>query len=88
MPTDFDTLADLTEEAHEAWRDYQAKVETLMSAMRHSPSNGIAHQVRRIEAYGALGGRDEGMGQSMDGWLDEIADEIRSERDAGEGDAR
>ena len=89
--TTFDELADLVEESRDAWREYQATIENLMPAMRHSPSNGIAHEVRRIEAYGALVGRDEGMGQSMEGWLDEIADEIRIERDAAdmaEGDAR
>ena len=88
--TSLDKLADLLEDAREAWSEYQERVEDLMREMRHSASNGIAHQVRRIEAYGALGGRDEGMGQSMVGWLDEIADEIRIERDAAdmeEGDA-
>ena len=82
-------LQELLAKARDAWAFFQADVEALKQAMAQTPE--LAGELRRIEAYGALVGRDEGMGQSMEGWLDEIAEEIRIGYDAAnmqEGDAR
>ena len=40
--------------------------------MRRCPSPEVQHELRRVEAYDALVGRDEGMGYSMTSWLEEI----------------
>ena len=82
-------LQELLAKARDAWAFFQADVAALKDAMHTIPE--MEPQLRRIEAYGALVGRDEGMGQSMEGWLDEIAEEIRIGYDAAnmqEGDAR
>lgn len=60
-----------------AWDAYQARVDELKEVLRRSAHPGLAFELERIEAYDALVGRDEGMGQSMDGWLDEIEQAAR-----------
>jgi hypothetical protein len=40
--------------------------------MRRCRSSEVQWELQRVEAYDALVGRDEGMGMSMAGWLDEI----------------
>ena len=69
-----DEIAEVLADTREAWSAFQEQVATLKARMRAHPEFGS--QMDRIEAYGALDGRDEGGGQSMEGWLTEIADEL------------
>ncbi len=77
MHPDVDDVLDAVETARAAWAAYQARVDELKQALRESVNPALALELRRIEAYGALVGRDEGMGQSMEGWLDEIEQAAR-----------
>jgi hypothetical protein len=77
---DGDEVLDAVEAARAAWTEYQERVAELQQALRASDHPGLRFELRRIEAYAALIGRDEGMGQSMEGWLDEIE---QAARDAG-----
>ncbi len=63
--------------ARTAWEEYEERVDDLKQALRESAHLGLALELRRIEAYDALVGRDEGMGRSMSGWLDEIEQAAR-----------
>ncbi|MGC8634839.1 MAG: hypothetical protein ACP5VP_09265 [Candidatus Limnocylindrales bacterium] len=63
--------------ARAAWLAYQERVDELKQALRASDHPGLRFELARIEAYGALEGRDEGMGRSMEGWLDEIEQAAR-----------
>ena len=83
-PTTLDEIAELLADVREVWGEFQEQVDQLKAAMRRSPALHL--QLERIEAYGALEGRDEGAGQSMEGWLDEIAAEIEIEKSAAEMD--
>ena len=74
-----DEVIDAAEAAREAWQEYLERVDDLKAAMRASDRQEVRFELERVEAYDALVGRDEGMGQSMAGWLDEI------ERVAGGG---
>ena len=65
------------EAARSAWIEYQERVNELKRALRASDHPDLAFELARIEAYDALVGRDEGMGMSMDGWLDEIEQAAR-----------
>ena len=67
-----DEVIDAVEAAREAWQEYLERVDDLKSAMRRSERPEVRFELERVEAYDALVGRDEGMGQSMAGWLDEI----------------
>ena len=58
--------------AREAWDEYLESVDELKAAMRRCQASEIQWELQRVEAYDALVGRDEGMGMSMAGWLDEI----------------
>ena len=75
--TDASDVLDAVEAARIAWHAYQQMVRELKGALRASAHPGLAFELKRIEAYDALVGRDEGMGQSMDGWLDEIEQAAR-----------
>jgi hypothetical protein len=68
----FDAVADALEEARRAWSDWQDAWTGLQRAMRSA----------RIDAYRVGTGYDEGGGQSLEGWLDEIEDALT------EGDER
>ena len=70
-------VLDAVEAARTAWAEYQERVDELKRALRASTHPGLAFELQRILAYDALVGRDEGMGQSMDGWLDEIEQAAR-----------
>ena len=89
IPATTDEIGEILADARNAWADFQELVATLKAGMRQHPD--LVPQLERIEAYGALVGRDEGAGQSMEGWLDEIADElaiVASAESMEEGDAR
>jgi len=58
--------------ALEAWLAFQERVDELKATMRRCELPEVQHELVRVEAYDALVGRDEGMGQSMTSWLDEI----------------
>ena len=69
---DADEVIDAVGAAREAWEEYLERVHELKAAMRRCQSSEVQFELDRIEAYDALVGRDEGMGQSMTGWLEEI----------------
>ena len=71
MPAD-DGVLDAVVAAREAWAAFEVCVTELKAVLRASADPALAFELRRIEAYDALVGRDEGMGQSMAGWLHEI----------------
>jgi hypothetical protein len=66
-----DTVADALEEARRAWADWQDAWTNVQQAMRAADMS-----TARIEAYRVGTGYDEGGGQSLDGWLDEIEDAL------------
>ena len=74
---DATAVLDAVEAARLAWHPYQQTVNGLKGALRASDLPGLAFELQRIAAYDALAGGDEGMGQSMDGWLDEIEQAAR-----------
>jgi hypothetical protein len=71
---DRDEVLDAVAAARAASTEYQERVAELKQALRSSQHPGLAFERRRIEAYAALVGCDEGMAMSMAGWLDEIAE--------------
>jgi hypothetical protein len=77
MTADTDTVADALEEARRAWSDWQDAWANVQQGMRAADMS-----TARIEAYRVGTGYDEGGGQSMEGWLDEIEDDLT------EGDQR
>ena len=77
MTSDVSTVADALEEARRAWSDWQEAWTGVQRAMR---SAGLS--TARIDAYRVGTGYEEGGGQSMEGWLDEV------EKDIEEGDHR
>ena len=70
-------VLDALEAARKAWAGYQEQVAELKQALRASGHPRLRFELERIAAYDALVGRDEGMGQSMDGWLEEIEQAAR-----------
>ena len=72
-----DTVADALEDARQAWNDWQVAWTGVQQAMRAADM-----RTDRIEAYRVGTGYDEGGGQSLERWLDEIEDAL------GEGDHR
>ena len=74
---DTSEVLDALEAARDAWGEYQERVHQLKRALRVSDHPGLRFELARVEAYDALVGRDEGMGQSMAGWLDEIEEAVR-----------
>jgi hypothetical protein len=66
-----DAVADALEEARRAWSDWQDAWAGVQRGMR---SAGMS--TARIDAYRVGTGYDEGGGQSLEGWLVEIEDQI------------
>jgi hypothetical protein len=66
-------VLDAVEAARAAWDVFGERIDALKHALRASTHPALTLELRRIEAYDALVGRDEGLGMSMAGWLDEIA---------------
>ena len=71
MTTDTSTVADALEDARRAWSDWQDAWAAVQRAMRAADMS-----TDRIDAYRVGTGYDEGGGQSMEGWLDEIEDAL------------
>jgi len=69
---DPDEVIDAVAAARDAGAEFQERVHELKAAMRRCELPEVRHELVRVEAYDALVGRDEGMGISMAGWLDEI----------------
>ncbi len=67
-----DAVADALEDARRAWTDWQEAWTSVQQAMR---SAGMSTD--RIEAYRVGSGYDEGGGQSLEGWLDEIEADLQ-----------
>lgn len=65
-------VVDAVEAAREAWIAFQSAVDELQGVMRRSSNPDVAFDVVRQDAYGAFRGRDEGMGVSLEAWLDSI----------------
>jgi hypothetical protein len=67
---DIDTAQELRnglEEVREAWRTWTDRWSEFHRTLRHG-----GYDTYRLDAYGVGVGRDEGGGQSLEGWLDEI----------------
>jgi hypothetical protein len=71
---DGDEVLDAVAAPRAAWTEDQERVAKLQHALRASDHPGLRFELERNEAYAALVGRDEGVGMSMAGWLDEIAE--------------
>ena len=69
-----DAVAEALEDARQAWRDWQAAWTGVQTSMRAA---GLS--TSRIDAYRVGTGFDEGGGQSLEGWLDEIEREVDSD---------
>ena len=67
MATDTSTVADALENARRAWDEWQDAWDGVQRAVR-----AAGMSTARIEAYRVGSGYDEGGGQSLAGWLDEI----------------
>ncbi len=81
MPLETAETIEAAGAARAAWDEFQERVVDLKAAMRRCPSSAVQHELRRVEAYDALVGRDEGMGYSMTTWLDEIKTAASGESD-------
>jgi len=73
-------LLDELDDVRHAWREWTEKWASFERALRRA-----GYDTDRLEAYQVGTGSDEGAGQSMVGWLDEIEtdlwrDEIRADR--------
>jgi hypothetical protein len=64
-----DAVADALDDARRAWSDWQDAWTGVQRAMR-----AAGMSTARIDAYRVGTGYDEGGGQSLEGWLDEIED--------------
>jgi hypothetical protein len=64
-------LRDELEMTRVAWSDWLERWEDFRRRLRHA-----GYPMARIEAYQPGMGSDEGGGQSMEGWLDEIEDDL------------
>ena len=71
MTTDTSTVAGALEDARRALGDRQDTWMNLQQAMRAADMS-----TARIDAYRVGTGYDEGGGQSLEGWLDEIEDTL------------
>ena len=72
MTTDTSTVADALEDARRAWSDWQDAWTGVQQAMR-----AAGMSTDRIDAYRVGTGYDEGGGQSLEGWLDEIEADLQ-----------
>jgi hypothetical protein len=72
-----DRARDALASARDAWDAWQEAWRDLVGAMRIAGISTV-----RIDAYRVGSGYDEGGGQSLEGWLDEIEDALT------EGDER
>ena len=70
-------LLDELEMTRVAWSDWQERWEDFRRRLRHGGYNTY-----RLDAYQVGSGSDEGGGQSMEGWLDEIESDLMGGDDA------
>jgi len=64
-------LRDGLEEVREAWREWTDRWTEFQRTLRHAGYNTY-----RLDAYQFGNGSDEGGGQSLEGWLDEIDSDL------------
>ena len=67
-------LRDELEDVREAWREWTESWEAFQRTLRHAGYN-----THRLDAYQVGMGTDEGGGQSMEGWLDQIEADLMDE---------
>ncbi len=66
-----DERRDALEDVREAWREWSETWQAFQRTLRHAGYNTY-----RLDAYLVGTGSDEGGGQSMEGWLDEIGADL------------
>ena len=74
---DVDTAQELREqldEVREAWREWSDRWEEFGTRLRHA-----GYSTYRLDAYRVGTGFDEGGGQSMEGWLEEVDTDLAKE---------
>jgi hypothetical protein len=64
-------LREELDEVREAWLDWLVSWEDFRRRLRHA-----GYPMARLETYQPGMGSDEGGGQSMEGWLDEIEHDL------------
>jgi hypothetical protein len=69
-------LRDELEEVRAAWQEWTDRWTGYKRTLRHAGYNTY-----RLDAYRVGVGSDEGGGQSMEGWLDEIESDLMVEPD-------
>jgi hypothetical protein len=69
-------LRDEFEEVRAAWQEWTDLWTEYQRTLRHAGYNTY-----RLDAYQVGVGSDEGGGQSMEGWLDEIESDLMAEPD-------
>jgi hypothetical protein len=69
-------LRDELEEVRAAWQEWTDLWTEYQRTLRHAGYNTY-----RLDAYQVGVGSDEGGGQSMEGWLDEIESDLMAEPD-------
>jgi len=69
-------LRDGLEEVREAWQQWTDRWAEYQRTLRHAGYNTY-----RLDAYQVGVGRDEGGGQSMEGWFSEIESDLMGESD-------
>jgi hypothetical protein len=72
-------LRDELEEARAAWSEWGERWAAFQQTLRRARYNTY-----RLDAYQVGTGSDEGGGQSMEGWLDEIENDLLESDDAAE----
>ena len=69
-------LRDELEEVRAAWQEWIDRWTEYQRSLRHA-----GYKTYRLDAYQVGVGRDEGGGQSLEGWLDEIEADLMAESD-------
>jgi hypothetical protein len=69
-------LRDELEEVRAAWQEWIDRWTEFQRTLRHAGYNTY-----RLDAYQVGIGSDEGGGQSLEGWLDEIESDLMAEPD-------
>jgi hypothetical protein len=72
-------LRDELEEVRAAWQEWMDRWTEYQRTLRHAGYNTC-----RLDAYQVGVGSDEGGGQSMEGWLDEIEADLMAKSDSEE----
>lgn len=72
-------LRDELEEVRAAWQEWIDRWTEYQRTLRHAGYNTY-----RLDAYQVGTGSDEGGGQSLEGWLDEIESDLMAEPESEE----